>query len=188
MKGAMAQSTLTDRWLRRMKNNPFVAGIIILGISLAAIFTFWNQLPRPLRDWVGDHFVSRNPSDALPDMGWVFAGYADNQNELRWASPARVRLVEQSGGAGRPHIFRTGDIVQPLEPVHQVIADYRTAGVLHQLDAPWTVTEEIRKREDWTGRVYDIDTRLEVLDVSVSQIPDHDWAVWIRVKPVGAAR
>jgi len=184
----MAQPTLTDRWLRRLKNNPVIAAIIVVGVCVAAVLTFWREIPREWRDWISDWFVSRDASDPQPDMGWVFAGYADHSNELRWASPARVRLVAPSGGADRPHIFRTGDVVQPLEPVHQVIADYRTAGTLHQMEPPWMITEEIRKSEDWTGRVYDPATRLEVLDVSVSQIPDHDWAVWIRVRPVDAAK
>ena len=176
--------TLTDRWLNRLKNSPIIAALIVAGVSLAAIFTFWNQVPRSIRDWVGDRLHLRSETSTAPEMGWVFAGYTDSTDEFRWSSPARVRLVSASGGNNRPHIFRAGDVVQPIEPVSQVIADYRTAGVLHQMEPPWTITEVIRKQEDWTGRVYDTQTRLEVLDVSISQIPDSDWAVWIRVRPI----
>lgn len=180
----MTDHTLTDRWLRRLKNNPVVAALIVIGISVAAILSFWDHLPTGLRDWVGDMFHSRPEStQTQPSMGWVFAGYADKNNELRWASPARIRLVHASGAGDHPHMFRAGDVVQPLQPVPQVIADYRTAGTLHQMDAPWTITEVIRKSEDWTGRTYPAGKDLEVLDVSVSQLPDADWAVWLRVAP-----
>ena len=184
----MTEETLTDGWLKRLKNNPIIAVLIIAGVGLAAIFSFWNQLPRGLRDWVSDHISSSSGQVESPNMGWVFAGYADKDNELRWASPARIRLSQQSGGADRPHIFRVGDIVQPIEQVHQVIADFRTAGLLHQMESPVYITEEIRKKEDWTGRVYDVGTDLEVLDVSVSQVPGLDWAVWLRVTPMDDSR
>jgi hypothetical protein len=180
----MADDTLTDRWLRRLKNNPVVAAAIVLGVTLAGLFTFWSQVPREVRDWFGDRLPSKGETVEAPAMGWAFAGYVDRNDEFRWASPARVRLVEASGATDREHIFRVGDVVRPLEPVHQVIADYRTAGTLHQMEAPWMVTEEIRKKEDWTGRVYDTRTDLEVLDVSVSQYPGLDFAVWLRVQPI----
>lgn len=180
----MADDTLTDRWLRRLKNNPVVASAIVIGISVAGVFTFWSQVPREVRDWFADRLPSQGETAGIPAMGWVFAGYTDQNNEFRWASPARVKLIQASGATDREHIFRTGDVVRPLEPVQQVIADYRTAGTLHQMKPPWMVTEEIRKKEDWTGRIYDTSMDLEVLDVSVSQYPDHDFAVWLRVQPM----
>ncbi|RYE37945.1 MAG: hypothetical protein EOP21_13065 [Hyphomicrobiales bacterium] len=184
----MAEPTLTDRWLTRLKNNPIVAVLIISGISLAAVFSFWGQLPPGVREWAGGRLAPSSEESSAPEMGWVFAGYADKANELVWASPARIRLVNASGGSDRPHMFRVGDVVQPIEPVHQVIANYRTAGTLHQMTPPWEITEVIRTKEDWTGRIYGTDIQLEVLDVTVSQLPDSDWAIWLRVKPTGIGR
>jgi hypothetical protein len=178
-------TTLVDRWLTRLKNNPFIAVIILAGICISALSVFWDSLPRDWRDWLSSHIPGqeRNSLPSTPESGWVFAGYVDKGNELQWASEPRLRLMKPSGGNDRPHIFRVGDIVRPLKSIPQVIADYRTHGTQNQLIPPWRIVEEIQKSEDFTGRHYGPDADLEVMDVTVSQLPDHDFAVWLRVSP-----
>jgi len=183
-----ASDTLVDRLLRRLKNNPLIALLIVLGITVSATGAAWNNLPRSWRDWIGDHSATRQPVAAplYPENGWVFAGYVDASDQFRWSSEQRIKIMRPSNGGERPHIIRVGDVVQPLRPIPQVIVDFHTHGTQNQLTPPWQITEIIRKSEDFTGRTYAPDEQLEVMDVSVSQLPGQDYAVWLRVNPVAS--
>jgi len=44
--------TLTDIWLRRLKNNRVVAIIIVLGIVIIAASKFWGSLPEPAQRYL----------------------------------------------------------------------------------------------------------------------------------------
>ena len=177
--------TLVDRILRRLKNNPLVAGIIVFGIIVSASGAFWDRLPRPWRDWLVDQRPGPEvaPRPNYPENGWVFAGYVDKDDPQQWSSEQRVVLTRRSAGRDRPDIIRAGDVVRPLRPIPQVIADYRARGAEHQLVSPVEIVEVIHKAEDFTGLIYTPDTELEVMDVSVSQLPGRDYAVWLRVAP-----
>ncbi|PTS73657.1 hypothetical protein DBR17_18045 [Sphingomonas sp. HMWF008] len=179
------RETRTDRLIGQLKDNPVVAASIVAGLAISAIASFWTGLPQSLRDTVVGVFVTR-PKVSYPEGGWVFAGYADKDDHLSWATEQRVALVRPSRGRDRPLIFRVGDIVQPRRPVPQVIADYRTKGTTEQLTAPWQVKEVIHKADDYTGRIYTPSEQLEVMDVTESQIPGQDYAVWLRVAPITA--
>jgi hypothetical protein len=113
----------------------------------------------------------------------VFAGYLDKANPSVWstAEGPRLRIERASAALERPYPFREGDIVRPFRDLPQVIADYRTLGVLHQMDAPWTVTEVIRKSEDYTGGILSPLELYSVMDVAVSASEGRDAAVWLRV-------
>ncbi|SRR5260221_14377649 len=182
---AEQQDTLVDRLLRRLKNNPVIAILIICGITLSGASAFWERLPRSWRDWTQEHLPTRHDAARpnLPENGWVFAGYLDKGNLSVWSTDERVRIVRVSKAVDRPYPIRIGDVVRPLRPLPQVIVDYRTLGTQNQLTAPWKLTEVIRKSEDFTGKLLTPDTDYEVLDVAVSQLPDHDYAVWLRVAP-----
>ena len=178
-------ATLLDQWIRKGKNNPLIAGLILILTAILFVLPFWDRLPRSFRDWFSTAIpVLHSGTVLFPDTGWVFAGYVDRADELTWASDQRVTLIKPSAAGQREHVFRNGDIIQPLKPVPQVIVDYRTRNTQNQLTPPWQVTEVIRKADDFTGQVYGTETRLEVMDVSVSQLPDQDFAVWLRVSRI----
>ena len=180
-----SSGTLADRIMMRLKNNPIFAGIVVFGLITSGIGAFWTSLPLSWRDWIVNNTSSpgHGPATDGPEIGWVFAGYVDKDNPKNWATDQRVELVRQSRAVDRPAIIRTGDIVRPIRLVPLVIADYRVHGTKNQLVPPWKIVEEIRKADDFTGRQYGNEDELEVRDVSVSQLPGHDFAVWLRVSP-----
>jgi Flp pilus assembly secretin CpaC len=99
--------TVTDIWLRRIKNNPIIAAFIVLGMVVIAANTLWHSLPEPaqhyltsapnkIRTWssksekykldasgpTGDHFL-------LPDEGIAIQPGSSRVIDF----PKRIRMV-----------------------------------------------------------------------------------------------
>jgi hypothetical protein len=53
--------TLTDQWLRRLRNNPIVAALLVVGISIIALSTFWHALPGQIQKIVDGFFSGPSP-------------------------------------------------------------------------------------------------------------------------------
>ena len=68
---------LADRWLKALKNNPFVATLIVVGVCITGAVTFYKTLP----DKVQEAFVGLLPfSETKASNGWAWAGYLDKDN------------------------------------------------------------------------------------------------------------
>lgn len=171
--------TLVDRWLRRLKNSPVVAVLIVAGVVVSAVAAFWQGLPASWKDSVS---ASAARPSAGPDNGWLFAGYLDPATERLWASPPHVRVVRPSGAPDRSYPIRIGDVVTPTSPRRQVIVGFQSSGTEHVLTPPVELREVIQA-EDYTGRVLRPGEQFEVADVEVSRIPGGDPSVWLRLVP-----
>ena len=115
----LSDETLTDRWIRRLKNNPVVAFVVVAGFCMAAIFAFWNQLPPELRSRAGGWFsdvtrTAQNPSrssDTANSGADDVRGSAEGARQNTESAPSEQQL-STTGSAARdasePSIDLTG--------------------------------------------------------------------------------
>ena len=57
------ERTLVDKWLRALKNNPLIAGVIVAGIAITAMIDFGKTVVEPIRALLpgqGDSVCTRN--------------------------------------------------------------------------------------------------------------------------------
>jgi hypothetical protein len=172
--------TLVDRHLRRLKNNPLIATIVVAAIAVSSVLAFWNSLPV---EWQDKLWPAAQATPQRPDNGWLFAGYLDAGSARLWASAPRAKVVRKSGAPDRPYPIRKGDVVTPTSARPQVIVGFRTSGTENVLTPPPQLVEVISAERDYTGRMLKPGELFEVADVEVSSVPGSDWSVWLRLVP-----
>jgi hypothetical protein len=154
--------------------------IIVLTWTIAVVgVAAWVYTSRR-SDRVG---IVAEPSFGPPipfQTGWVFVGYFDpDKNAFVEGPTAGVAFRPTSGERGQivPSI---GDILRIRKDRRVVIANYRTAGLQHQLTSPPLVKDPVTD-DDETGVQLRAGTFVIVRDVETSGYPGRASSIWARV-------
>ena len=170
-------ATLVDRWMRRLKNNPIIAVIILIATIAAAAGGVYKELPT---EWTAGfaRLFDRTPRAT---EGWANVGTLDPSDRHRW-SHVDIDVVEMSGGSARPYPVRAGDIVRPRIGLRQWIVGYAEHGTRDILIAP-TLDDYRTAKQNLTGATYAAGEKFEVAEVSVMSVSGQDDIVWLRLIP-----
>lgn len=170
-------TTLVDRWTRRLKNNPVVAAIIMVAVALGAIGSFYKEFPS---SWTAG-IVALFDRTPRATEGWADAGTLDPSDHHRW-SRVYVEIDEQSGGSARPYPVRAGDVIKPRIDIPEWIVGYAERGTQDVLIAP-KLENYKAPAKNTTGAKYAAGVKYEVVEVSVMPVLGQDDVVWLRLIP-----
>ena len=169
---------LADRWLKALKNNPFIAALLVVGVCITGAVTFYKALP----DQVQAALISLLPfGDTKTSNGWAWAGTLDKDNVQTWAIGPFVTIIRMSDAAGRGNPLKSGDVVTPKMDIPQTIIDFKTRKNDNVLIAPTRLRTVIHPDSDYTGMKFKAGQKYTVVDVVVASVPDSNPVVWLRL-------
>lgn len=180
--GAMSDTerTLVDRITSRLKNNPVIAMIIVVGIAIGALGTFWKSLPE---NWTS--VVTGVISTKPVDNGWLFLGYQNHNSRVYWSEGPYADLVSTLD-SDPIDPFPIGSRIRLNHKRELIIVDYGKTGAKLAYVSPPSV-HGILSHADRTGAILEPGLELTVRDVWIGSFPGHDLAVWVRAVPAGTA-
>jgi hypothetical protein len=173
-------NTRVDRWIRWLKDNQYIAPLILLGICLIAISGAVNVLPASIRDQIATIFTLNKVNS-----GWIFLGYQNANSRVYWDEGPYAQLVGNTiDDPTSP--FRAGNIITLNHDREIIIINYRKEGAKDLFTAPSSVHGKLLE-SDHTGSVVKAGTELLVRDVWIGHFPGADYAVWVRITPASTA-
>jgi hypothetical protein len=174
---AAKSTTLVDRYMERLKNQPAIAVVVITAMILAWAAQFTDSLSKITNIFSGV-FHPAVPLAPIPgDSGWVLLGDLDPKGAKYVRGP--FYEVEKSNYPDHALTPRKGELVRLTAERNVIIANYKIAGLAGQFTAPWTLNS--LSEADYTGVKIPKGGIVEVRDVSLGSYPDQPIVVWVRV-------
>ena len=172
-----------DLWLKRLKDNPAVATLIVVATVTAAVVGFWNQVGPSVKSLYQNEAkptVTPTPGlSKLPgDTGWIFVGYY-SENTGAFIEGPYVELTNKNLKI-RHHFIEVGDNIRTKRPTKVYIVDFQETGSAKKLVSP--TTKGVISANEETGVLLPARTELIVRDVSRGAWPGNpNTAIWVRV-------
>ncbi|MGE8098123.1 hypothetical protein [Pseudomonas fluorescens] len=172
-------TTLTDRYITRLKNHRPVAILLIVVAVIGGIAQFTDAISKIAYTATGLFHPSRELPTLPGDSGWLLLGDLDPKGERYIRGP--FFLVERSAYPEKFLTPRKGEQLRLLTERNLVIAGYKVTGIERVLTPPWTLN--VLSDRDYTGIKLSKDSVVEVRDVSLASFPGEPLVLWVRIGP-----
>ncbi len=177
MNDSASAEPLSDRILLRLKNNRFIAILIVASVAVMGFASTLESVQKITALVIASERDGAVPVVLPKNTGWVFLGYFSK--DLNAYTKGPLYTVVKSAYPDKTLQPRVNDWIKLTEQRRVIIADFATKGLTLQYDPPWK--KNVLTDDDDTGLKLSKGSVVEVRDISLGAYSGRDSAVWARV-------
>jgi hypothetical protein len=149
---------------------PFIGSLALSGVALS-VFVFERRTEVPRSAF----------TQPLPfNTGWIYTGVYDTPGGIYLEGPYAIVSYRPGTGERGAIVPRIGDVLQVVKDRRVIIANFKSAGLKHQLISPPLVHNRLTDVDE-TGEILKKSTLVIVRDVEISSDPGRSDTIWCRI-------